>query len=501
MSLLDTVRKIRRDGWYNTLTGLGDALRDKSQSTAFYSSGTLSDIELDALFNDSDLAETIVSAVVDDALRQGIEIESEESEDDEREAEIGKRCDALDVVGSLAMAATMGRLFGGAAIYPVLDDGAEPQEPLDVERVREVYSLLVLDRRQLQPVSWYVDPASGKIGQVEAYQLQITSGSTYGSPIVHESRLVMFGGLRTTRTRKQHLGGWDRSALQPAYDVLRKTGASFDGAMQLMSDMSQAVWKIKGLIEMFGADQEEAVRTRMAATELGRSSFRAIMLDAEGEDFERVATPMTGIDVMLDRSWQRLAAAARMPVTRLMGVSPAGLNATGESDTRNWYDQVKAFQSMELAPRANRLVQLVARSLGEQEPERFTACFPSLWQMTPKEQAELEKLAAEKDAIYITAAVLLPEEVALSRYGDGNFSASTKIDTELRQSMAAPDPEPQPKLAPPVVEPPAPEPKVDHVDAIAKLTAAAADARRAGLEIDISAQLAEHGAPVTGKVE
>ena len=115
MSLLDTVRKIRRDGWYNTLTGLGDALRDKSQSTAFYSSGTLSDIELDALFNDNDLAETIVSAVVDDALRQGIEIESEESDDDEREAEIGKRCDALDVVGSLAMAATMGRLFGGSA--------------------------------------------------------------------------------------------------------------------------------------------------------------------------------------------------------------------------------------------------------------------------------------------------------------------------------------------------------------------------------------------------
>ena len=97
--------------------------------------------------------------------------------------------------------------------------------------------------------------------------------------------------------------------------------------------------------------------------------------------------------------------------------------------------------------------------------------------------------------------MLLPEEVALSRYGDGNFSASTKIDAELRQSMAAPDPEPQPQLTPPVVEPAKPEPKVDHVDAIAKLTAAAADARRAGLEIDISAQLAEHGARVTGKVE
>ena len=37
---------------------------------------------------------------------------------------------------------------------------------------------------------------------------------------------------------------------------------------------------------------------------------------------------------------QVAAGAADIPVTRLLGQSPAGLSATGESDTRNYYDMI-----------------------------------------------------------------------------------------------------------------------------------------------------------------
>jgi phage-related protein (TIGR01555 family) len=470
MKLLDAaLRKIRTDGWYNSITGLGSALRDKSVSTEFSRNATLSETELDAMFCDNDLAETIVSAIVDDALRQGIKIESDENDDDDFERELAKRHEALNVVAALSMAAKMGRLFGGAAIYPVLDDGQDPSQPLNLERVKAVYSLLVLDRRQMQPEQWYQDPKSGKLGQVETYRLTVHSGQAYSAPLVHESRLILFGGICTTPTRKRELRGWDRSALQPVYDVLRKTGASFDSVMNLMQDMSQSVWKINGLLEVLTSADAAAASARMQAIELGRSVFRAIMLDngntslgQPAEDFQRVATPTAGIDVLLDRGWQRLAAAARMPVTRLMGISPAGLNATGESDTRNWYDQVKAFQSLELGPRASRLAHLIARSMGEAEPERFRVCFPSLWQMTPLEQANLEKSTADKDKVYIDAGVLLAEEVALSRYGSGTFSTDTKVDVKLRQELyeaaaekALDPPEPPPQL-PPAMPPQSP---------------------------------------------
>lgn len=513
MKILELAKRVRRDGWVNTITGLGMSTRDKSTSTAFYRASALSDNELDALFNDNDLAETIVSAIVDDALRQGIDIETDENEDDDQAKELRQRLESLDAVAAFAQAASMGRLFGGAAIYPVLDDGSDPSEPLDLSRVRAVYSLAVLDRRQLSPLKWYADPSTGKLGKVEQYMLTLDGGVSYSSPIVHESRLALFGGLRTTRTRKSELGGWDRSALQPVYDVLRQSGASFDGVMQLMADLSQAVWKVRGLMEMIAAGQEETMRARMEAVELARSAFRAIILDSEGEEFERKGTPLGGIDVLVDRMWQRLAAAARMPVTRLFGMSPAGLNATGESDARNWYDQVKAFQTLSLAPRATWLVQLIAASMGDAEPARWRACFPSLWQPTAMEQATLEKAVADKDKAYIDAGVLLPEEVTLSRFGSGKFSAATKVDVALRQKLLEAEMqksmEPAPIPSETAIE--ARDPgetgsrtaveKADAIEQIAQLAAAAADARRAGLEIDITQHMRALGAPVTGKVE
>jgi hypothetical protein len=55
--------------------------------------------------------------------------------------------------------------------------------------------------------------------------------------------------------------------------------------------------------------------------------------------------------------------------------------------------------------------------------------------LTDLEQATLEKTVAERDAIYINAQVILPEEVALSRFRPGGFHTDTMIDLDARQSM------------------------------------------------------------------
>ena len=47
---------------------------------------------------------------------------------------------------------------------------------------------------------------------------------------------------------------------------------------------------------------------------------------------------------------QVAAGAADIPVTRLLGQSPAGLSATGDSDTRNYYDMIAARQELDLRP-------------------------------------------------------------------------------------------------------------------------------------------------------
>jgi len=59
-----------------------------------------------------------------------------------------------------------------------------------------------------------------------------------------------------------------------------------------------------------------------------------------------------------------VAAAARMPVTKLLGQSPGGMNATGESDLRNYYDMISGRQETGLRAALEPLDRLLMAHAG-----------------------------------------------------------------------------------------------------------------------------------------
>ncbi len=118
------------------------------------------------------------------------------------------------------------------------------------------------------------------------------------------------------------------------------------------------------------------------------------------------------------------------------GREPAGLSATGEADIRAWYDAVHAERVERYQPVIESLVQLIAQSLGIEHPEAWGITWPSLWQESPKEHAERQKLVAETDNAYIQSSVLGPEEVAIARYGQGEWSGrAPQLDTDGREAL------------------------------------------------------------------
>lgn len=474
----------RVDGWANAFTALGSATRDKTQGWYFGRTTAIPDETLEALYYGDDLANRAVSAIVNDALRRGFELEHADEADDVAEGKLWDALAALDVLGKFQQAATWGRLFGGGALWIGAIDGGSMAEPLNEKRIRSVDFVHVLDKREMTPATYYADPMRPEFGRVQTYRINLSSRTLGSAPVleavVHESRLVLFGGMDTSPREKARLQGWDYSVLQIAMEALVGANANWQSVRHLMEDASQAVYKVKGFVEMLGAGQEANIRSRMEMVELGRSVARAVILDAEGEEFERKATPFTQIPEIIDRTWQRLAAALRMPLTVLMGTSPAGLNATGESDSRNWYDQVEAYREQVLKPRLRRVVRLVAAGL-KLDPLAWDVCFPSLWQPSDKELAETRKLVAEADKIYVDTKVLPAATVAEQRFGAAGYSTETVVNPADREAALA-------------TEEPAPEPdpiavKQDAI-ATAELARAEAEAEKARAEADIYRDLA-----------
>jgi len=417
--------KRRGDGWQNAMTGFGTS-RDKIQYGRYRANLELDWNELESLFYSDDVAAKLVEKRPEEAFRRGYELLN--PDDQEAVAPVLELAKELDVDGKMQEGSTWGRLYGGALVVIGAEHGA-PNTPLDEENPGEVRFLNVVDRRFIRVKEYYTDPLSPKYGQPKIYTISASVAGD-GAPVVdvHESRTIRFDGIPVDVRTRQLLGGWTYSVLQRPYDVMRTFATAFQAAGILTADASQAVFKMKGLFEMIASGEKDRLQTRMAMVDMSRSSARAVLLDSDGEDFQRIATSFTGLPEMLDRMMMRLASSIDMPVTILMGRSPAGQNATGDSDFQHWYDSIASQQKKEFSPKLLRLYRILSK--GKLKNASIEWC--PLAEMTDQERANVEKTKAETYAIYVDKQVLFPEEVALAKFGKDS-NGEVEIDEEARQ--------------------------------------------------------------------
>lgn len=433
---------VRLDGWANVFSGLGTE-RDRRDG-AFVLDKRFTPEQLETAYRNSDMLARIVDEPPAEMLRAGWTL-GIEGDTTDAAGWLHARADELDIDSKLQETLSWARLFGGAALVLGVDDGRDASDPVDEENVRGIEFANVLTGPELHPASWYGDPSQPKYGEVEVYQIQQRASIPGKSPVrahVHASRLVAFDGVRVTPRQRVINHGWGDSVVQRTWEVLRDFESAWGGAGHLLTDFAQGVFAIKGLSEALAAGQENLVKGRLEALEMSRSIVRAIAIDAEGESFERKATPVTGLDVLLEKFSLRLAAAADMPVSRLMGQSPGGLANSDDGQTRWWYDRIAAKQNKELRPRLNYLIKLLLLSHDSPtrgiEPDAWTVSFSPLWQLSELQQAELRNKQAQTDQIYWQIGSLDPAEIRNSRFGGDVYSIETQLDASLDEPEAAP---------------------------------------------------------------
>ncbi len=436
----------RADGWRNALTGLGDVQRDKRLSMVLELED-LDPAEIDEYVEGSDMAARIVETPAEEMLANGLSVVVED--DPGLGAEVTACLEDLEFTDKLIHAIQDADAYGGAGILlGAVDRSRNLAEPLNPDRLEEIGWLTVLTAPELWPVDWYDDVTAARYGDPKVYEIQPVSyeGKVIRGPLaikdlplVHESRLLRFKGTRLSRKRTREKRGWGGSVLVRCIHVLRDFEQSWSGAAHLLTDFSQAVMKFKGLTEMLESGNEDLIIKRAALIDMSRSLARCILLDAEDEEFERKATPMSGMPEMLQQFALRLSAAARMPVSKLMGQAPAGLNATGASDIRFWYDYLAARRTKQVLPAITAFLKLIfackngpTRGI---EPDNWKVEFPPLWQLTELEEADLRLKTAQADALWIANQVVSGPEVAISHFSGVKFNPNITIDVEARQGL------------------------------------------------------------------
>lgn len=419
-------RESRLDGWANVITGLGRAGRDKRLGARIQVPDRITPMELTDLYAGDPLAARICDLPAHEMTRKWIHFESDAKGDSNKL--VLQELDALDAQDAVCDALVWGRLYGGSILVVGADDGRPLDQPLNEDGIKSIEHLTVFDRCEVEAEwQWEGGRKISEIGRPEMYRIQ-TVGNNF---LVHHSRVIRFDGVRTPRFRIQQNGGWTDSIFTRLLASLRDFWSSYDGAAHLLTDFSQAVFKVDNLATLIGSSQDDVVIKRLTALDWMRSVVRATVIDSK-EDFERKATPVTGLPELLDQMQLLVSSITGIPVTLLMGRSPAGLQATGDADVRFFYDSIAAQQSTMLRPRLERLIKLLLLAkngpTSGREPDNWSFDFVPLWQLTEKERAEVRRTHAEADSIDISNGVLHPTEVRQSRYSGDRYSTEITLD-------------------------------------------------------------------------
>lgn len=430
---------VRLDGLVNHVTGFGTSM-DKSTYSRFGAVTPLSDAELSGLYHGCATARRMVDVIPEEMLREGYRSDVGDHDTNEWLAEKHRE---LSVREKFLGGMRWGRLYGGSAVLLGADDGRPAHQPLRADRVRSVRYLYVTDRRSLKPLTWYGDPSHPKFGQPETYHLSPQHGHVQheGLQVIHESRLILFGGAPTDAQARAELGGWDYSVLQAPHEALVQFETSWQAVSILLSEQNLPIWKMSGLSEAISAGEGDLLKERYRLTNMAKSLVRAVVIDAgnkqdPAESFERLHVQFSGIPDVLDKIMLRLASSVSIPVTILMGQSPAGMNATGESDLTWFFNSIRTAQNNILAPKIRQLdeILLASREAPGKTIKSHTVHFDPLWTLDELQEAQRRLADAQADSARIQSGVVLPEEVALSRYGSDTYGTEIRLSDEARKA-------------------------------------------------------------------
>lgn len=352
---------------------------------------------LDSMYRGSWLVGAAVDTVADDMTRDGIDVSQNVAPDDAETLQ--NRMSDLNILEELGDGVRWSRLYGGA-VCVILIEGQDFATPLRTKTIGrgKFHGLLTLDRWQLAPtITEVVKELGPNFGKPEFYTVvhDPALGRGQASPLlgqrIHHSRVIRFEGIRLPAYQRMAEMGWGMSVVERLNDRLLAFDSSTQGAAQLIYRSHLRTMKVDGLTKILaaGGPAASALVKRLESIRQFQSSEGLTLIDTTDE-MEHFTQNFAGLSDMILQFGQQLSGALQIPLVRLFGQSPAGLNSSGDSDLRTYYDGISKEQSRVLRGPIMKVIEIMHMSeLGRPIDPGFMFEFATLWKMTETEKADV----------------------------------------------------------------------------------------------------------------
>jgi len=309
-----------------------------------------------------------------------------------------------------------GEAYGRSQIY--IDTGASdnPQElkmPMPLEKTK-IGKGKLKNLQIIEPI-WTYPGVYNTIDPLQPDYYKPNTWFVLGKE-VHHTRLLttvphpvsqilkpayMFGGLSMTQMMKPYVDNW----LQTRQSV-----------NEIVQDFSTSVLSTNLNTLVQGNELLDRLQTFV----LNRTNQGVFAIDKDTEEFSNVSAPLSSLDKLQAQAQEHMASPARMPLVKLLGITPTGLNASTEGEMQAYRETMSAKQENIATPIMDSIMQLVQFNLwGDIDPAIGWKWNP-IKHLDRVEEATAEKAEAETDSIRINDGVISPGEVRTKLANDEN---------------------------------------------------------------------------------
>jgi phage-related protein (TIGR01555 family) len=228
-----------------------------------------------------------------------------------------------------------------------------------------------------------------------------------------------FGGLSLSQMAKPYVDNWLRTR-QSVSDLIH----SFS-VMILSTDMGD---------ELDAAGMGELIKRVQLAIKF-RDNRGVQVADKESEEWDNIAVPLGTLDALQAQAQEQMCSIAAIPTVKLLGIQPAGLNASSDGEIRVFYDHIHASQERLLGHHVRKAIKVAQLYEFGSIDEAIGWDFDSLWELDEAGEASVRKTDADTAAVLIESGVIDPEE---ERERQANSPTSLYQNVDL--SGPAPEP-------------------------------------------------------------
>ena len=402
------------DGYSNPAVSIGAA--SPLMASGRFVHSDLSDEELTTAYRENWLAKRIIDTPAEDMTRNWYTLSTAVSQEDMDELY------RLEAEHSVKQEITNGfrwsRLYGGAIAIMIIDDFVDPiEDSLNPDSLLQdcFHGLLVLDRTQVEPSleieTDIRDPEYGMPKYYTVYEYDENGGTIPCR--YHHSRVLRFTGRELPPTEAEREDYWGASELEHIWDELMRRCSTAANITELVFRANLLCLKTGDLTEMLASGNDEHIEKVfrvMEAENHFRTSYGLQLLNAN-DSMENLNYDFAGLPQIYEQCLLDMAGAAEIPATKLFGRSPQGMNATGESDMRNYYEVIASRQERDLRPVLEKLLPVMAMSCWGYVPEDLQIRFEPMTPLSTGDQIHQAKEHSEMLVQLFQAGAITKEEL------------------------------------------------------------------------------------------